>query len=119
MNAWVERFSVLNDPLVAKAFTEMAMRPADDHSLQSLAHGLPQSFCFRRSIYWGYRKELRCGTAGAPTAASDVPAERQRPRHRSRRSQCWICQPEQFTKAFRRTYGIEPSAVRRTDATAV
>ena len=37
MQSWVERFSMLRDPQIARAFSEMAAQPGRHHSLQSLA----------------------------------------------------------------------------------
>ena len=45
MNLWVERFSILGDPQIARAFADMAARPGFPHSVQSLAQtaGLSRS----------------------------------------------------------------------------
>ena len=120
MNAWVERFSVLSDPLVARAFAAMAMRPSDDHSLQSLAH----TACLSRSAFAArfteaigkspmqVLRELRLRQAMFQLKASGLAVElvAHNAGYASRSS---------FTKAFRRTYGIEPSKVRRSVATEV
>jgi AraC family transcriptional activator of mtrCDE len=37
MNLWVERFSALSDPQIARAFADMVARPGAPHSLKSLA----------------------------------------------------------------------------------
>jgi AraC family transcriptional regulator, activator of mtrCDE len=37
MNLWVERFSALSDPQIARAFADMVARPGAQHSLKSLA----------------------------------------------------------------------------------
>jgi AraC family transcriptional activator of mtrCDE len=37
MQSWVARFSMLRDPQIARAFSEMAAQPGRHHSLQSLA----------------------------------------------------------------------------------
>jgi AraC family transcriptional activator of mtrCDE len=37
MQSWVERFSILRDPQIARAFSEMAAQPGRRHSLRSLA----------------------------------------------------------------------------------
>ena len=117
MNAWVERFSMLSDPLVARAFAAMAMRPSDDHSLQSLAH----TACLSRSAFAArftaaigkspmqVLRELRLRQAMFQLKASGLAVElvARNAGYASRSS---------FTKAFRRTYGIEPSAVRRSVA---
>jgi AraC family transcriptional regulator, activator of mtrCDE len=55
-NAWVERFSILSDPPVARAFAEMASRPSAPHTVQSLSHavGLSRSaFMVRFSAAFG------------------------------------------------------------------
>jgi AraC family transcriptional activator of mtrCDE len=38
MQPWTERFAMLRDPQIARAFAEMAAQPGGRHSLQSLAH---------------------------------------------------------------------------------
>jgi AraC-like DNA-binding protein len=47
---WAERFSILKDPKVARAFSEMVARPGEAHSLRSLAHtsGLSRSSFMER-----------------------------------------------------------------------
>ena len=37
LNVWVERFSMLGDPQIARAFAEMAARPVAPHTVQSLS----------------------------------------------------------------------------------
>ncbi len=37
MNLWVERFSILGDPPIARAFAEMVARPGAPHSVLTLA----------------------------------------------------------------------------------
>ena len=114
MNAWVERFSVLGDPLVARAFAAMAMRPGDDHSLQSLSH----LACLSRSAFVArftgavgkppmhVLRELRLRQAMSQLKASGLPIElvARNAGYASRSS---------FIKAFRKSYGIDPSDVRR------
>lgn len=116
MNAWVERFSVISDPLVARAFAAMAMRPGDDHSLHSLAH----LACLSRSAFVArftdtigkppmqVLRALRLRQAMSQLKASGLPIEAvaRNAGYASRSS---------FVKAFRRSYGIEPSEVRRID----
>lgn len=120
MNAWVESFSVLSDPLVAKAFAAMAMRPSDDHSLQSLAN----LACLSRSAFatrftevigkspMQVLRELRLRQAMFQLKASSLAVEvvARNAGYASRSS---------FIKAFRRIYGMEPSKVRRSVATEV
>ncbi len=114
MSAWVERFSVITDPLVARAFAAMAMRPGDDHSLHSLAH----LACLSRSAFVArftdtvgkppmqVLRALRLRQAMSQLKASGLPIEAvaRNAGYASRSS---------FVKAFRKSYGIEPSEVRR------
>ena len=54
--AWVERFSILSDPPIARAFAEMASRPSVPRNVQSLSHavGLSRSaFMARFSAAFG------------------------------------------------------------------
>ena len=118
MNAWVERFSVLGDPLVARAFAAMAMRPGDDHSLQSLAHVA----CLSRSAFAArftatigkspmqVLRELRLRQAMHQLKAGGVAVEliARDAGYASRSS---------FIKAFQKSYGMDPSEVRRGIAT--
>jgi AraC-like DNA-binding protein len=117
MNAWVERFPVLSDPLVARAFAAMAMQPGDDHSLQSLAHVA----CLSRSAFAArfttaigkspmqVLRELRLRQAMHQLKAGGVPVEliARNAGYASRSS---------FIKAFRKSYGMDPSEVRRSFA---
>jgi AraC-like DNA-binding protein len=114
MNAWVERLSVLEDPLVARAFAAMAMRPGDDHSLASLAH----LACLSRSAFMArftsavgkspmrVLRELRLRQAMSQLKTSGLAIEliAHNAGYASRSS---------FIKAFRKSYGMDPSDVRR------
>jgi AraC-like DNA-binding protein len=114
MNAWVERFSVLGDPLVARAFAAMAMRPGDDHSLQTLA----DVACLSRSAFVArftgavgkppmqVLRELRLRQAMSQLKASSVGIE-----HVARNA--GYASRSSFIKAFRKSYGMDPSEVRR------
>jgi AraC-like DNA-binding protein len=115
MNAWVERLSVLSDPLVARAFAAMALRPGDDHSLESLAH----LACLSRSAFVArftgavgkppmqVLRELRLRQAMHQLKASGLAIELigRNAGYASRSS---------FIKAFRKSYGMDPSEVRRS-----
>jgi AraC family transcriptional activator of mtrCDE len=113
MNAWAERFPVLSDPLVARAFAAMAMRPGDDHTLQSLAHVA----CLSRSAFAArftaaigkspiqVLRELRLRQAMHQLKAGGVAIEliARNAGYASRSS---------FIKAFRKSYGMDPAEVR-------
>ena len=117
MNQWVERLSVIRDPMIARAFAAMAMRPGDDHSLKSLA----QVACLSRSAFAArftntvgkspmqILRELRLRQAMHQLKASGLTIERiaRNAGYASRSS---------FMKAFRKTYGRDPSEVRRSVA---
>jgi transcriptional regulator GlxA family with amidase domain len=117
MTAWVERFPVLSDPLIARAFAVMAMRPGDDHSLQSLANVA----CLSRSAFAArftaaigkspmqVLRELRLRQAMHQLKAGGLAVEliARNAGYASRSS---------FIKAFRKSYGMEPSQVRRAIA---
>lgn len=114
VNAWVERFSVLSDPLVARAFAAMAVRPGDHHTLQSLA----DVACLSRSAFAArftavtgkspmrVLRELRLRQAMQQLRAGDGAVEliARDAGYASRSS---------FIKAFRKSYGLDPSEVRR------
>jgi transcriptional regulator GlxA family with amidase domain len=114
MNAWVERFSVLGDPLVARAFAAMAMRPGDEHSLQTLA----DVACLSRSAFVArftgavgkppmqVLRELRLRLAMSQLKGSSVGIE-----HVARNA--GYASRSSFIKAFRKSYGMDPSEVRR------
>ncbi|MBK6006678.1 helix-turn-helix domain-containing protein [Ramlibacter ginsenosidimutans] len=114
VNAWVERLSVLSDPLVARALAAMALRPGDEHSLHSLAHvaclsrsafaarftsavGRPPMQVLRELRLRQAMNQLKAGGATIEVVARNAG-------YASRSS---------FIKAFRKAYGIEPSEVRR------
>ncbi|MHA6646105.1 helix-turn-helix domain-containing protein [Mesorhizobium sp. A623] len=46
-NLWVERFSILGDPRIARAFAEMVTHPELPHSVESLA----RTACLGRSVF--------------------------------------------------------------------
>lgn len=114
MNAWAERFPVLGDPLVARAFAAMAVRPGDDHTLQSLAHVA----CLSRSAFAArftaaigkspmqVLRELRLRQAMHQLKAGGVAIEliARNAGYASRSG---------FIKAFQKSYGMDPSEVRR------
>ena len=50
MSLWIERFSILTDPQIARAFADMVARPGADHSVNTLARkvGLSRSVFMAR-----------------------------------------------------------------------
>ena len=123
-NAWVERFSILNDPPIARAFAEMASRPSVPHTVQSLSHavGLSRSsFMARFSAAFGESpmsllRRLRMRRAADLLTANALSIDRValNTGYQSRSS---------FTRTFRRYYGSDPSeyraSARRTPSSSV
>jgi AraC family transcriptional activator of mtrCDE len=112
-NAWVERFSILSDPPIARAFAEMASRPAVPHTVQSLSHavGLSRSaFMARFSAALGEApmsllRRVRMRHAADLLAANALSIDQVALNvgYQSRSS---------FTRTFRRYYGSDPSEYR-------
>jgi len=111
--AWVERFSILSDPPIARAFAEMASCPSVPHTVQSLSHavGLSRSaFMARFSDAFeespmSLLRRLRMRYAADLLAANAVSIDRValNAGYQSRSS---------FTRTFRRYYGSDPSEYR-------
>ncbi|MDL2403393.1 helix-turn-helix domain-containing protein [Rhizobium mayense] len=112
-NPWVERFSLLSDPPIARAFAEMASRPAADFSVQSLCRsvGLSRSaFMARFTAAFGESamsvlRRLRMRHAANLLAANALSIEQValQAGYQSRSS---------FTRTFRQHYGTDPSDYR-------
>ena len=112
-NAWVERFSILSDPPIARAFAEMASRPSVPHTVQSLSHavGLSRSaFMARFSAAFGESpmsllRRVRMRHA-ADLLAANAPSIDQVALNAGYQSR------SSFTRTFRRYYGSDPSEYR-------
>jgi AraC family transcriptional activator of mtrCDE len=112
-NAWVERFSNLSDPPIARAFAEMASRPSAPHTVQSLSHavGLSRSaFMARFSAAFGESpmsllRRVRMRHAADLLAANALSIDQValNAGYQSRSS---------FTRTFRKYYGSDPSEYR-------
>jgi AraC family transcriptional activator of mtrCDE len=119
-NAWVERFSILSDPPIARAFAEMASRPSVAHTVQSLSHavGLSRSaFMARFSAAFGESpmsllRRVRMRHAADLLAANALSIDQValRAGYQSRSS---------FTRTFRTYYGSDPSEYRANAQRAV
>lgn len=111
---WAERFSMLRDPQVAKAFAEMVKHPGAGHSVESLASvsglsrsafmsrfaealGLPPMSVLRQLRMRQAATLLEAGTLSIDQIANAVG-------YSSRSS---------FFKAFQKVYACEPSEYRR------
>jgi AraC family transcriptional regulator, activator of mtrCDE len=112
-NTWVERFSTLSDPPIARAFAEMTSRPSVPHTVQSLssAVGLSRSaFMARFSAAFGESpmsllRRVRMRHAADLLAANALSVDQVAlyVGYQSRSS---------FTRTFRRYYGSDPSEYR-------
>lgn len=111
---WTERFSVLADKQITRAFADMVARPGAAHSIQSLAHtaGLSRSaFMARFSDIFGQSpmtilRDLRMRQAAndLSTTKMSIDAVAQNAGYSSRSS---------FVRAFRQAYQRDPSDYRR------
>lgn len=110
---WVERFSVLNDPPIARAFAEMASQPAAEYSVQSLCRsvGLSRSaFMARFAAAFGESpmsvlRRLRMRHAAGLLAANALSID-QVALHAGYQSR------SSFTRAFKKQFGTDPSDYR-------
>jgi AraC-like DNA-binding protein len=113
MQSWVERFSMLRDPQIARAFSEMASRPGRHHSLQSLAGAAALSrstFVQRFTDLVGrppmtVLRDLRMRQAAHQLASNTLTLD-QIAGHAGYDSRT------SFVRAFRKAYGTDPTAYR-------
>jgi AraC-like DNA-binding protein len=111
---WTERFSILADRQLTRAFAEMVARPGAAHSVQSLAHsaGLSRSaFMARFSDIFGQSpmsilRDLRMRQAAIDltTTTMSIDGVALNAGYESRSS---------FVRAFRKAYNRDPSDYRR------
>jgi AraC family transcriptional activator of mtrCDE len=111
---WTERFSILADRQVTRAFADMVARPGAAHSVQSLAHraGLSRSaFMARFSVIFGQSpmailRDLRMRQAAIDltTTTMSIDVVALNAGYESRSS---------FVRAFRKAYNRDPSDYRR------
>ncbi|WP_306848304.1 AraC family transcriptional regulator [Luteibacter jiangsuensis] len=116
-NTWVERFSLLRDPQIARAFAEMASNPGAPHTVNSLA----QSAYLGRSAFMArfteivgqppmnVLRDLRMRQAAEQLQTGQVPIEQvvRNTGYESRSS---------FARAFRKAFGMDPSEYRAASA---
>lgn len=117
INLWVERFAMLSDTQIARAFSQMAAHPGGPHSVESLAKvaGLSRSLFMARFVELVGRppmvvlRDLRMRQAARQleTTALGVEQIARQAGYASRSS---------FVRAFRKAYGIDPSRHRRMEA---
>lgn len=113
INLWVERFAILSDPCITRAFSKMAANPGDPHTIESLA----ESACLSRSAFMSrfskavgqppmvVLRDLRMRQAAQQLKASNRPIDKiaHNAGYASRSS---------FVRAFKEAYGSDPSDYR-------
>ena len=114
---WVERFSILGDPRLARAFSDMVARPGAAHSVQTLSQtaGLSRSIFMARFVAIFGRppmtvlRELRMRQASLMLDAGRFSADQvaRKTGYGSRTT---------FARAFRKTYGRDPGKLKVTSA---
>jgi AraC family transcriptional activator of mtrCDE len=112
--SWTDRFSILADRQVTRAFADMVARPGAAHTVQSLAHsaGLSRSaFMARFSEIFGrspmtIMRDLRMRQAALDltTTSATVDVVAYNAGYESRSS---------FVRAFRKAYNVDPSEYRQ------
>ena len=116
---WVERFTLLRDPQISRAFADMVARPSESHTIHSLAQavGLSRSaFMVRFRDAFGQPpmavlRQLRMRHAAAllSTQALSIDHVARAAGYQSRSS---------FSRAFRRAHGGDPTDYRNRNGIA-
>ncbi|PDT73439.1 AraC family transcriptional regulator [Bradyrhizobium sp. C9] len=114
MNLWVERFAVLSDPQIARAFADMVARPSAPHSLKTLAQtaGLSRTlFAERFARLFGKApmatlRDLRMRQAVALLNSGEMSMDQLA-------EDCGYSARTSFLRAFQAVHGTTPSAYLR------
>jgi AraC family transcriptional activator of mtrCDE len=115
MNGWIERFAMLSDPHIARAFAEMVAQPGKAHTIHTLA----ETACLSRSTFMArftnavgrspmaVLRDVRMRQAAAELAAGNMSIDQviRNSGYASRSS---------FARAFRQAYGVDPSGYRES-----
>jgi AraC family transcriptional activator of mtrCDE len=112
-NLWVERFSVLKDPQVARAFADMVARPGSPHTVITLCHtaGLSRSaFMVRFREAFGESpmeilRQIRMRHAAALLEADALSIDQVA-------GACGYASRSSFFRAFQKSVGNDPSQFR-------
>ena len=114
--SWTDRFAILADRQITRAFADMVARPGAAHTVQSLAHSASLSrsaFMARFSEIFGRSpmailRELRMRQAALDLTTTTAPVDvvAHNAGYESRSS---------FVKAFRKAYSIDPSEYRQSE----
>jgi len=114
INLWVERFAMLSDRQIARAFSEMAAHPGSAHSVASLAKvaGLSRSLFMARFVELVGRppmvvlRDLRMRQAARQLETTELGVEQIA-------RQAGYASRSSFVRAFHKAYGTDPSRHRR------
>ncbi|MGU3450797.1 helix-turn-helix transcriptional regulator [Methylobacterium sp. 391_Methyba4] len=109
-DVWAERFCLLSDPHVARAFAEMVARPGGGHSVTNLAHlaGLSRSaFMARFKLLFGMPpmtalRDLRMRHAAMLLAGNKISVDQAA-------HEVGYTSRSSFLRAFRKVIGYDPS----------
>jgi len=117
MDLWVERFSLLSDPQIARAFADMVAHPGARHSVNSLA----RTACLSRSAFVArfsrvagrspmmILRDLRMRQAADHLSSTTMTID-EIARHSGYVSR------SSFVRAFRTAHGCDPTSYRRSHA---
>jgi AraC family transcriptional activator of mtrCDE len=113
--SWMDRFSILADRQITRAFADMVARPGAAHTIESLAHSASLSrsaFMARFSDIFGRSpmavlRDLRMRQAALDLATTAMPVDivAHNAGYESRSS---------FVRAFRKAYSVDPSEYRQS-----
>jgi AraC family transcriptional activator of mtrCDE len=114
VNLWVERFAMLSDVQIARAFSVMAAHPGGPHSVTSLAKvaGLGRSLFMARFVELVGRppmvvlRDLRMRQAARQLETTELGVEQIA-------RQAGYASRSSFVRAFHRAYGTDPTRHRR------
>ena len=115
MDLWVERFSLLSDPQVARAFAEMVAHPGARHSVQSLARS---AFLSRSAFEARFHRvvgrspmiilrDLRMRQAADQLTSTTMTVD-------EIAHHAGYASASSFVRAFRRAHGCDPTSYRRS-----
>jgi AraC-like DNA-binding protein len=119
MDLWVERFSLLSDPQIARAFADMVAHPGARHSLHSLAR---TAYLSRSAFEARFNKvvgrspmtilrDLRMRQAAEQLKSTSMTVD-------EIARQAGYASRSSFVRAFRRAYGGDPTSYRKSHGDA-
>lgn len=117
MDLWAERFSLLSDPQIARAFAEMVAHPGARHSVHTLA----RTACLSRSAFEArfarvvgrspmiILRDLRMRQAAEQLRSTTMTVD-------DVARQAGYASRSSFVRAFRKAHGCDPTSFRRSHA---